>query len=168
MRIRIEQGDITNAKTDAIVNAANNQLWMGAGVAGAIKRKGGEEIEKDAMSKGPIEHGGAIASTAGKLAAKYVIHAAGMRSDGYIDKESLQKSVENSLLVAEELQLESITFPAIGTGVAGFPANECAKIMLNVFKRMKYKSLKEIVLILYSDTMYNLFLEIVGKEVIEL
>ena len=168
LRIKLEQGDITDAQTDAIVNAANNELWMGAGVAGAIKRKGGQEIEKDAMSKGPIEHGGAIESIAGRLAAKYVIHAAGMRSDGYIDRKSLQSSIEKSLTVAENLQLESIAFPAIGTGIAGFPAEECAEIMLQVFRTFNYKTVKEVILVLYSENIYNIFLKIAGNKEIEL
>jgi len=168
LRIHLEQGDITNIQADAIVNAANNELWMGAGVAGAIKRKGGTEIEKDAMSKGPIEHGGAVESIAGKLNAKYVIHAAGMRSDGYITKESLSKSVENSLFVAEKLALRSIAFPAIGTGVAGFPAEECAKIMLDVLTNFKYTILEKVILVLYSDEMYSLFLKVAGNKEIEL
>lgn len=168
MRIQLEQGDITDIQADAIVNAANNDLWMGAGVAGAIKRKGGIEIEKDAMSKGPIEHGGAIESIAGKLNAKYVIHAASMRGDGCITKESLYKSIENSLFVAEKLKLRSIAFPAIGTGVAGFPAEECAKIMLEVFRNFEYTILEKIILVLYSDKMHSIFLKVIGNKEIEL
>ena len=116
MALKIIQGDITEIKVDAIVNAANNELWMGAGVAGAIKRKGGINIESEAIKKGPIALGEAIETSAGKLKAKYVIHAASMRSDGFVSNESIKKSIENSLKLAEKLDLTSIAFPAIGTG----------------------------------------------------
>ncbi|NHJ84351.1 MAG: hypothetical protein FK734_02750, partial [Asgard group archaeon] len=121
MLIKLLQGDITAIVADAIVNAANNELWMGSGVAGAIKRKGGIIIEQEAIAKGPIKHGAAVETSAGKLTAKYVIHAAGMRGDGYINADSLEQSIRNSLILAEKLNLQSIAFPAIGTGVAGFP-----------------------------------------------
>ncbi|MFW9923513.1 MAG: macro domain-containing protein [Candidatus Thorarchaeota archaeon] len=164
VQISILKNDITEIEADAIVNAANNELWMGAGVAGALKRKGGIKIEQEAISKGPIKHGEAIETTAGKLKAKYIIHAAAMRSDGYITKESLLNSVENSLKIAERLNLTSIAFPALGTGVAGFPPEECAKIMIQCFRNFKYSSLKKILLVLYNEMMYNIFLEINEKE----
>ena len=167
MIISIVQGDITEIKADALVNAANNELWMGLGVAGALKRKGGKEIETEAMSKGPIKPGEAIETTAGKLEAKYVIHAAGMRSDGYITKEILENSILNSLKIAEKLELRSIAFPAIGTGVAGFPEAECAKIMAEVILNFKSNYLQEVKIVLYSEETYKKFLQTFGKEKIE-
>jgi O-acetyl-ADP-ribose deacetylase (regulator of RNase III) len=128
--VRVLQGDITESKTDAIVNAANNQLWMGAGVAGAIKRKGGDEIEKEALAKGPIEVGEAVATGAGKLTASYVVHAAAMGQDLATDEAKIYSATRASLERAEELKLSSIAFPALGTGVGGFPASEAARIML--------------------------------------
>ncbi|HUU77153.1 MAG TPA: macro domain-containing protein [candidate division Zixibacteria bacterium] len=168
MIIQLLQGDITDLQVDVIVNAANNELWMGAGVAGAIKRKGGIEIEKEAMSKGPIKHGEAIETKAGKLKAKYVIHAAGMRSDGYITEESLKNSIINSLKLAEKLQLTSIAFPAIGTGVAGFDIVKCAKIMYETIKNFNYSSLKVVNLVLYNENSFLVFLKEIGQEKIEL
>jgi O-acetyl-ADP-ribose deacetylase (regulator of RNase III) len=169
MQLKLINGDITQVSADAIVNAANNELWMGSGVAGAIKRVGGKEIETEALENAPIGHGEAIATTAGKLKAKYVIHAAGMRADGYISPESLHDSILNSLLLAEKLQLKSIAFPAIGTGVAGFPLDECAKIMITVCKDFDYKSLKTVLIVLYSDEAFDIFIdEANGKALINL
>jgi O-acetyl-ADP-ribose deacetylase (regulator of RNase III) len=130
VRIRVLQGDITESKADAIVNAANNHLWMGAGVAGAIKRKGGVEIEKEAVAKGPIAVGEAVATGAGKLAARYVIHAAAMGQDLATDEEKIRSATLASLARAEELELTSIAFPALGTGVGGFPVSHAARVML--------------------------------------
>ncbi len=167
MIITIIQGDITTIKADALVNAANNELWMGLGVAGALKRKGGKEIETEAMSKGPIEPGEAIETSAGKLDTKYIIHAAGMRSDGYITEEILRNSIHNSLILAEKLELKSIAFPAIGTGVAGFPEEECAKIMFDVFSKFKNVNLQEVKLVLFGEDTYQTFLTIFGNDKIE-
>ncbi|HUT81627.1 MAG TPA: macro domain-containing protein [Candidatus Bathyarchaeia archaeon] len=157
MIIEIVKGDITEITVDAIVNAANNELWMGAGVAGAIKRKGGKIIEEEALVKGPIQHGGAVETTAGELKAKYVIHAAAMRSDGYIDENSLKSSVFNSLKLADELKLRTIAFPALGTGVAGYPAKLCAKQMIDTIKNFQPKMLEKVVLVLFSDEIYQIF-----------
>ncbi|RKX23446.1 MAG: Appr-1-p processing protein, partial [Candidatus Zixiibacteriota bacterium] len=127
--VKIIQGDITEADTEAIVNAANNHLWMGSGVAGAIKAKGGIEIEKEAVSKGPIEVGNAIDSTAGKLPYRCIIHAAGMGQDLKTDEKVVYKTTVNSLLLADRLKLKSIAFPAIGTGVGGLSITDCARAM---------------------------------------
>jgi len=129
MQINIYNGDITEAETEAIVNAANNHLWMGAGVAGAIKRKGGQEIQDEAVALGPIEVGQAVATGAGKLPHKYVIHAAGMGQDLQTDEDKVYRSTLASLNVARELKLKSIAFPAIGTGVGGLSISDCARCM---------------------------------------
>jgi O-acetyl-ADP-ribose deacetylase (regulator of RNase III) len=157
--IRIIKGDISEVSAQAIVNAANNQLWMGSGVAGAIKRKGGKEIEDEAVKKGPIPVGEAIATTAGKLNAKYVIHAAGMGADLRTDAIKIESATRNSLKRAEELGIESIAFPSIGTGVGGFSPYEAAKIMLNVAaSHAKGETpLREIVFVLYGDNAYSAF-----------
>jgi len=157
MQLSLLKGDITEVQVDAIVNAANNELWMGAGVAGAIKRKGGQIIEVEAIKKGPIAHGDAIETTAGNLKAKYVIHAAAMRSDGYITADSLRSSVYKSLQLADHLALSSIAFPALGTGVAGFPAKDCAKIMLETIYSFQAKNLQEVFLVLFTDQIYAVF-----------
>lgn len=128
--ISVIKGDITEAETEAIVNAANNMLWMGGGVAGAIKRKGGKEIENEAVSKGPIPVGEAVVTGAGRLKAKYVIHAAGMGQDLRTDADKIASCTRASLKRADELGIQSISFPAIGTGVGGFPVDKAAEIMI--------------------------------------
>ncbi|NIM96568.1 MAG: Appr-1-p processing protein [candidate division Zixibacteria bacterium] len=157
IRIKLIQGDITEQEVDAVVNAANDHLWMGAGVAGAIKRKGGTEIEKEAMSKGPIPVGEAVITSAGNLKAKYVIHAAIMGQDLTTSEEYINNATINSLERAEELRISSIAFPAFGTGVGGFPIDECARIMLDAVrdftKRAKY--LDEVRFVLFDETIYD-------------
>ena len=159
VKIKLIQGDISDQETDAIVNAANDQLWMGAGVAGAIKRKGGKEIEDEAMKKGPIPIGEAIATPAGKLKAKYVIHAAVMGQDLVTDEEYIKNAVLNSLKRAEELKIKSIAFPAFGTGVGGFPIERCAQIMLDQVKDFskKAKYLKEVLFVLFDKESYDVW-----------
>lgn len=151
------QGDITEMEVDAIVNAANNHLWMGAGVAGAIKRKGGKEIEDEAMKKGPISVGEAVVTSAGKLKAQYVIHAAVMGQDLVTNEEYMKNATSNSLKRAEELKVNSVAFPAFGTGVGGFPMDRCARIMLDQVKdfskRAKY--VKEVLFVLFDKKGYD-------------
>jgi O-acetyl-ADP-ribose deacetylase (regulator of RNase III) len=129
-KIVIQQGDLADMQTDAIVNAANNDLLLGGGVAGAIRRKGGDEIQRACNEIGSIPIGYAAITTGGKLAAKYVIHAASMELGGSTTAEALRKSTAHALRIASESGLKSIAFPAVGTGVAGFPMKECAEIML--------------------------------------
>jgi O-acetyl-ADP-ribose deacetylase (regulator of RNase III) len=157
VRIKLIQGDISDQEADAIVNAANDRLWMGAGVAGAIKRKGGKEIEDEAMKKGPIPIGEAIVTKAGKLKAKYVIHAAVMGQDLVTNEEYIKNAILNSLKRAEELKIKSIAFPAFGTGVGGFPIERCAQIMLDQVKDFskKAKYLKEVLFVLFDKKSYD-------------
>jgi O-acetyl-ADP-ribose deacetylase len=130
LKIEIVTGDITQIECDALVNAANNHFWMGGGVAGALKRAGGQAIEDEAIKRGPVAVGEAVVSGAGKLKAKYVIHAAVMGQDLQTDAESILRATRNSLLRADELGLNCIAFPALGTGVGGFPLEECARTLL--------------------------------------
>jgi O-acetyl-ADP-ribose deacetylase len=129
-RIIIRQGDLTEADTDAIVNAANNDLILGGGVAGAIRRKGGDEIQRECNEIGTIPVGYAAITTGGKLKARFVIHAASMRLGGRTTADALRTSTAHCLKIANERGLKSIAFPAVGTGIAGFPLKECAEIML--------------------------------------
>jgi O-acetyl-ADP-ribose deacetylase (regulator of RNase III) len=148
--ITVVQGDITDSSCDAIVNAANNHLWMGSGVAGAIKRRGGTIIEQEAMAQGPINPGEAVATTAGDLKAKHVIHAAGMGQDLATSAELIRKSTEASLRIADSLSLESIAFPAIGTGVGGFDAADCARIMISVVNGYTPITLQSVEFVLFD------------------
>ncbi len=160
VNIEIIQGDITEADVEAIVNAANNHLWMGSGVAGAIKTKGGVEIEEDAIAKGPIEVGGAIDSIAGKLPYKCIIHAAGMGQDLKTDQNLVYKTTVNSLLLADKIKLKSIAFPAIGTGVGGLAIDKCAEVMLQAAFDLKDKflSLETIQFVLFDKSGYDAFI----------
>jgi len=126
-RITLRQGDITDAAVDAIVNAANTQLQL---VAGAIRRKGGPAIQHECDAIGPVPLGEAALTRGGQLNAPYVIHAASMRLGGLTTEKSLRDATVNSLQRAAEKQLTSIAFPALGTGIAGFPVGQCAAIML--------------------------------------
>jgi O-acetyl-ADP-ribose deacetylase (regulator of RNase III) len=158
-KIMLYLGDITDLSTDAIVNAANNHLVMGSGVAGAIKKKGGQIIEDEAVKKGPIPIGEAVWTTAGNLKAKYVIHAAGMGRDLKTNATYIKDSTLNSLKRADELKLASIAFPAIGTGVGGFPMDECAETMLGVVRYYlpKAESLKTVIFALFDKGSYEVF-----------
>jgi O-acetyl-ADP-ribose deacetylase (regulator of RNase III) len=130
-RIQIRQGDLTEMDVDAIVNAANNDLILGAGVAGAIARKGGESIQRECDEIGSIPVGYAAITGGGKLKARHVIHAASMSLGGMrTTAKTLRTSTAHSLRLAAERNLKSIAFPAVGTGVSGFPMDECAQIML--------------------------------------
>ena len=129
-KIVIQQGDLTEMDTDAIINAANNDLILGAGVAGAIRRKGGEEVQRECDAIGSIPVGYAAITTGGKLKARFVIHAASMQLGGKTNAESLRRSTAHSLKIASEHGLKTIAFPAVGTGIAGFPLKDCAEIML--------------------------------------
>jgi O-acetyl-ADP-ribose deacetylase len=130
-RIVMQQGDITEMDVDAIVNAANNDLILGAGVAGAIRRKGGETIQEECNIIGAIPVGYAAITGGGNLKAKHVIHAASMSLRGIqTTAKTLRTSTGHSLRLAAERGLKTVAFPAIGTGVSGFPMEDCAEIML--------------------------------------
>jgi len=157
--IEVSQGDITRFEADALVNAANNHLWMGGGVAGALKRAGGVEIETEAISRGPVSVGEAVATTAGKLKARYVIHAAVMGQDLSTSADFIRQATKNSLLRADELGLSSIVFPALGTGVGGFPVEECARIMLGEVRRhlAEGSGLEQVVFVLFGEPVCTVF-----------
>jgi O-acetyl-ADP-ribose deacetylase (regulator of RNase III) len=129
-RIEILQGDLTETDADAIVNAANNDLQLGGGVAGAIRRKGGPAIQTECDAIGSIPLGGAAITSGGKLKARYVIHAASMELGGRTSAATLRSSTAHALRIAAQKGLKSIAFPAVGTGIAQFPVRECADIML--------------------------------------
>ncbi len=131
-RIRIVKGDITAVPCDAIVNAANDRLWMGGGVAGAIKRRGGDEIERDAVRRGPVAVGEAVATGAGRLPCRYVIHAVTMGQDLATSERAIRAATRSALQLADRLGLESVALPALGTGVGGFPLERAAAVMLEV------------------------------------
>lgn len=125
-------GDITTAPCEAIVNAANSQLWMGGGVAGAIKRAAGPEVESEAMAQGPIRHGEAVVTSAGALPApiRWIIHAATMGPDLRTDENLIRRATASALAAAARIGARSIALPAMGTGVGGFPMDRAAVVMV--------------------------------------
>ena len=159
--IELVQGDITELETDAIVNAANGQLVLGGGVAGAIRRKGGAAIQQECNKKAPISVGQAVITTGGDLKAKYVIHAVGPRMGEGNEDEKLKNATLNSLKVADDNNLESIGFCAISTGIFGYPIERCAKVMIET--TMDYlkgeTQLKRVVFCLYDANSYQVFEE---------
>ena len=128
--IHVEQGDLTTYEVDAVVNAANNDLQLGGGLAGAIRRKGGPEIQAECDRHGPVAVGGAALTTGGRLPARHVIHQASMRLGGRTTDEGLRESTRAVLALADEHGVRTIAFPATGTGIAGFDTRRCAEIML--------------------------------------
>ena len=158
-KIKLIQGDITDSDTDVIVNAANAQLILGGGVAGAIRRKGGPKIQEECHEIGGTFVGGAVITTGGNLKAKRVIHAVGPRMGEGMEDEKLKNATLNSLKLMDEHELKNITFPAISTGIFGYPIEKCAKIMISTAK--EYLSgetqIAEVVFCLYSKPDFEVF-----------
>jgi len=159
--VELVKGDITELEVDAIVNAANSRLKMGGGVAGAILRKGGWSIQEECDKIGYCPVGGAVITGAGKLKAKYVIHAVGPRMGEGDEDRKLRNATLNSLKLAEKHGIKSIAFPAISTGIFGFPKDRCAKIMLRT--AVNYlkagSSIERVIFCLYDDETYQIFAE---------
>jgi O-acetyl-ADP-ribose deacetylase len=158
-RIRVVKGDLTSLRCDAIVNAANDHLWMGGGVAGAIKRRGGDEIEREAVRQGPIAVGEAVATGAGRLPCRYVIHAATMGQDLATSERAIREATRSALRLAARLGLESVALPALGTGVGGFPLDRAAAAMVE--EAAAHGSVAdgglEIIFVLWDDPAYTAF-----------
>ncbi len=157
--IELVQGDITESDTDAIVNAANSQLILGAGVAGAIRSKGGPSIQEECNAIGHCPVGGAVITGGGNLKARHVVHAVGPRQGEGDEEEKLKNATLNSLKVADQNNVKSITFPAISTGIYGFPLDACARIMLTTVK--EYLSgttiIERVVFALFDDKSFKAF-----------
>jgi O-acetyl-ADP-ribose deacetylase (regulator of RNase III) len=158
-KIVIQQGDLMQMQTDAIVNAANNDLILGGGVAGAIRRKGGEEIQRECDAIGSIPVGYAAITTGGNLPAKYVIHAASMQLGRGTTADALRHATAHALRIAAERGLKTLAFPAIGTGIAGFPVKDCAEIMLQEAARHLENgtSLETIYFVLFDENGFETF-----------
>ncbi len=158
-RIRLSEGDITEQEVDAIVNAANSDLVLGAGVAGAIRAKGGPSIQAECDAIGPIEVGDAALTGAGSLPARSVIHAAGMPLGGAATEQSVRSSMHRSLELAREKGCRSVAVPAIGAGIAGFPLQRCAEILLEEARAhlAGETSLEEVRFVLFGEPTYRVF-----------
>lgn len=155
----IQEGDLTEMDVDAIVNAANNDLELGGGVAGAIRRKGGEAIQRECNEIGSIPVGGAAITSGGRLKARYVIHAASMQLGGRTTAHALRNSTAHALRIAQEKGLKTIAFPAVGTGIAGFPMRECAEIMLReVVEHLKRPTtVEKVYFVLFDQAARDVF-----------
>jgi len=160
-KIKLVQGDITELDTDVIVNAANAQLILGGGVAGAIRRKGGPKIQEACDKKSPTFVGGAVITTGGNLKAKHVIHAVGPRMGEGNEDEKLKNATLNSLKLMDEHYLKSIAFPAISTGIFGYPIDRCAKIMIATAKDylLKDTQIEVVIFCLYTSSDFQVFEE---------
>jgi O-acetyl-ADP-ribose deacetylase (regulator of RNase III) len=173
LKIELQQGDITNQPDiDAIVNAANTELWLGSGVAGAISARGGPQIEREAVAQGPIRLGEAVATTAGNLPNKFVIHGAAMgyreedrrvpKRAGSLSSEAIIRDATiNSLTVAEKTGCKSIAFPALATGVGGFPVDECAQVMMKAAidysAQHPQSKVERVLFVLFSTSDFQVF-----------
>lgn len=152
-RIELRQGDITEVEADAIVSAANTDLILGAGVSGAIGRKGGQVIQDECDQIGGVRLGEAVATSAGGLNAKYVIHAANVEIGHFATEKNIGRATRSAFERAEELGLHSVALPAIGTGVAAFPADKCARVMLAAAAHQlaRAKTIERVLFVLYDD-----------------
>jgi len=157
VQLEVVDGDIASLEVDAVANAANDRLWMGAGVAGALKRAGGEEIEREAMAKGPIPVGTAVETSAGRLPARYVIHGAVMGQDLRTNADLVRRTTRACLALADELGCRSLALPAFGTGVGGFALAECARIMVDEARAFEPHALERVVFAVFGDDAYSTF-----------
>jgi O-acetyl-ADP-ribose deacetylase (regulator of RNase III) len=151
VRLEVREGDITALEVEAVANAANDHLWMGAGVAGAIKRAGGEEIEREAMAQGPVPLGSAVVTGGGRLRARHVIHGAVMGQDLRTSAELVERTTTSCLEAADRLGCRSLALPAFGTGVGGFPLDECARLMVGAARAYESRSLERVVFAVFGD-----------------
>jgi O-acetyl-ADP-ribose deacetylase (regulator of RNase III) len=157
--VEIIEGDISAQAVDGVVNAANAALWMGSGVAGALKRRGGDQIEREAMALGPIRPGDAVVTGGGRLPARHVIHAAVMGEDPRTDAGLIAAATTSALAAADARGLESIAIPALGTGVGGFPLEACARLMFDVVSEAAERpgSLRRIIFCLFGKPAFEAF-----------
>ena len=165
--IEVKKGDLTKFRCDAIVNPANSSCSMGGGVALAIKRAGGAEIEREAMAKAPVAIGRAIATTAGSLPARYVIHAPTMRAPGATTLRNVELATKAALRCARELNCESIAFPGMGTGVGGLDYRLAARTMVRAIREFLASSQAKIkvYLVAFNDELYDAFKDALANRI---
>jgi O-acetyl-ADP-ribose deacetylase (regulator of RNase III) len=158
-RVVIMSGDLVEQEVDAIVNAANNDLLLGGGVAGAIRKRGGPEIQDECTAHGPVRVGEAAITGGGQLRARFVIHAASMSLGGRTSADSLRSAMDATFRIARENMIQTIAVPAVGTGIAGFPLEECARIMADCLRRATADGWTpdEVRFVLYDDGALRAF-----------
>jgi O-acetyl-ADP-ribose deacetylase (regulator of RNase III) len=157
LAIEVRQADVTRLEVDAVANAANTDLRHGGGVAGAIARAAGPELERESRERAPIGLGEAVETTAGDLPARWVIHAATMELGGPTSAEVIGRATESTLARADELGARSLALVAFGTGVGGFPLDEAARIMVGAVRRFEAGSLERVVFAVRGDAAEHAF-----------
>ncbi|MBS3061827.1 MAG: macro domain-containing protein [Candidatus Diapherotrites archaeon] len=158
MQLSIDKGDLARLEADALVNAADITLRMGGGVALALRKGGGKDVEEEALELGPVELGQAIATTAGKLNAKFVIHAAVIKPGQAASAEIIEKALQNALELADSLECDTLGVPALGCGVGGFAIEDGARLIVKQVNAFSPQYLKHVFLVLHSDKAYQAFL----------
>jgi O-acetyl-ADP-ribose deacetylase len=159
LKLEVLQADVTKLEVDAIANAANTRLMHGGGVAGAISRAGGPEVQRESDEKGPIGLGEAVETTAGEMPARYVIHAATMELGGPTSAEIIGRATESTLAKADELGCRSLALVAFGTGVGGFPLDEAARVMVGAARAHEARSLERVVFAVHGAAAEAAFKE---------
>jgi O-acetyl-ADP-ribose deacetylase len=165
LTLEIADGDLAAEITDAVVNAANNHFWMGSGVAGALKARGGASIEAEAMALGPVDVGECVITSGGRLTAEHVIHAAVMGQDLVTSAAIIGRATRNALRLADDRQLASVSLPAFGTGVGGFPVDQCAETMIDVIRDFApaARSVRLVRFVLHGQRAYRDVVEVAGE-----
>lgn len=165
-RIECWNGDICDLEIDVIVSAANPSLWMATGVAGAIKRAGGDEIEFAAVRQGPVELGSAVVTGAGRLAARAVIHAVSLDRDRRTSGEAIEAAIRSAMARVREIEADGIAFPALGTGVGGFPLDDAARVSVATLRDELERSptVERVVFALRGAAAYRAFQDALSEE----
>jgi O-acetyl-ADP-ribose deacetylase (regulator of RNase III) len=157
--IEVIEGDVTKLEVDAVANAANTDLRHGGGVAAAIARAAGAELDRESRARAPIGLGEAVETTAGDMPARWVIHAATMELGGPTSAEIIERATESTLAVAERLGARSLALVAFGTGVGGFPLDEAARLMVGAVRRHSGSSLERVVFAVRGEEAERAFSE---------
>jgi O-acetyl-ADP-ribose deacetylase len=162
--LQVVQADVTKLEVDAITNAANTQLKHGGGVAAAIARAGGPQLQRESNEKAPIGLGEAVETTAGDMPARYVIHAATMELGGPTSAEIIERATRSTLVKADELGCRSLALVAFGTGVGGFPLEDAARLMVGAVREHEPRSLERVVFAVHGDEAEQAFRAAVERE----
>ena len=157
VELEVLQADVTKLDVDAITNAANTQLKHGGGVAAAISRAGGADVQRESDEKAPIGLGDAVATTAGDMPARHVIHAATMELGGPTSAEIIERATRSTLATADELGCRSLALVAFGTGVGGFPLEQAARLMVGAVREYEPQSLTRVIFAVHGDAADRAF-----------
>jgi O-acetyl-ADP-ribose deacetylase (regulator of RNase III) len=163
IELEVLQADVTKLEVDAIANAANTQLRHGGGVAAAISRAGGPDVQRESNEKAPIGLGDAVETTAGEMPARYVIHAATMELGGPTSAEIITRATCSTLRKADELDCRSLALVAFGTGVGGFPLEDAALLMVEAVRQHQASSLERVVFAVHGDAAEQVFRAVVAR-----